>query len=287
MLPLSPSQSGLTRDGSAVLRGFSWPNARACAERCELAYQETTRSLADKGLNGRVVTNAATDTEALVVDEGDCISIAFRGSQALKDWIQDFKVKREHPRTELFHDDAGSPAEIHTGFMEDVDSVSDDLSHVLGSLLSTLNAQPKPVFVTGHSKGGGEAILFAIELARRKYTVAGVYTFGQPRVGNQAFANIYNAATNGDSCNSSLRDITFRVVNQNDIVPRLPGVLMGYRHCGQEIFLPVGGGWSLNPPLWSKLFSDALGLWGAYRTKSDVLVAEHKIGAYQSRIQLL
>jgi len=282
MLPLDPTQFG-----------FSWTNARACAERCATAYGQTQRNLEAMGVSGQFVVNRDTDTEALVINEGDCISVAFRGSSCLRDWIQNFKTLPEHPRVKLVACD-GRAAEIHQGFMEDVDSITEDLIAAVHLIAAVRNigapasspagsgrAVPEagvPIFVTGHSKGGGEAIDFALELQRQKFPIAGVYTFGQPRVGNRAFANLYD---------ETLYEETFRVVNQNDIVPRVPGVLMGYKHCGQEIFLPVGGGWDLNPSLFTALLSDALGLWAAYRHRTDVLVADHNIFAYQRQIQNL
>lgn len=269
MLKLDPSQPL-----------FTWPNARACVERCAAAYTQTSRSIQDDlGLNGRVVTNAATDTEALIINEGDCLSVAFRGSQCLRDWIQDFKCAHEHPRKGLTWSDSYEvEAEVHHGFFDDVESISADLLQVIGNIQhSTLNSQ-RPIFLTGHSKGAAEATLFALELKRQKCNIAGIYLFGCPRVGNRSFRNIYD---------STLYEETFRVVNENDIVPRVPGVLMGYKHVGQEMFLPVGGGWCENPSLFTKLFSDALGLWGAYRHETDVLLADHALGAYQQRIENL
>jgi triacylglycerol lipase len=271
MLPLDPKHFG-----------FSWANARACAERCSMAYAETASSLRIKNIAGKSVWNTQTDTEALVLPEPDCICVAFRGSTNLRDWIQDFKAAK-HPRSDLIYEPAGEVVQVHTGFMEDVESVSEDLTHALRNLSPAdprlvTSAPTKPIFITGHSKGGAEAILFALELQRQNFPIAGVYTFGQPRVGNCIFRNIYNA---------TLYEETFHMINENDIVPRLPGWLMGYRHCGQEIFLPVGSGWDLNPPLWVKLLSDASGLWSAWRQHQDVLVAEHNLANYQRRIQLV
>ncbi|GEM_PF-1465826 len=283
MLPLDPTPFG-----------FSWPNARACAERCAAANGQTSRSLEAMGVSGQFFVNRDRDAAAVVINEGNCISVAFRGSSCLRDWIQNFKILKDHPRAKYFHAYDGRPAEIHEGFKEDVDSITADLITAIkncrqdaGSTLPSAvtagsgRAVPEtggPIFVTGHSKGGGEAIDFALELQRLKFPIGGVYTFGQPRVGDRAFANLYN---------ETLYEETFRVVNQNDIVPRVPGVLLGYKHCGQEIFLPVGGGWDLNPSLFTTFFSDALGLWAAYRHETDVLMADHNIFAYQKRIQIL
>jgi hypothetical protein len=90
-----------------------------------------------------------------------------------------------------------------------------------------------------------------------------------------------------------LREITFRVVNQNDIVPRTPGLLLGYRHCGTELFLPTGwdGGdrhdWLLNPGLWPRAWSDILGFYRAWRDRRDVLVSEHCLTAYRQRLDAI
>jgi hypothetical protein len=246
--PLNPSATG-----------FTWSNARACAERCAAAYQTST------------ISAPSTDTQALIADEGLCITVAFRGTSSVRDWIEDCEFHKEPLAWE--QDDAA--AEVHDGFLKAFDSVLEDVKHQVDTFVA---AGRRPVFITGHSLGGALAILCALEMYRQSVPIAGVYTFGQPRVGNKIFQNIYDAV---------LFEETFRVVNQNDIVPRVPGVLMGYHHCGQEIFLPIGGGWSLNPPLWTKLLSDALGLWGAYRNRQDVLITEHLMAAYQRRIQLL
>jgi hypothetical protein len=135
--------------------------------------------------------------------------------------------------------------------------------------------------------GGALAILCALEFCRELLPVSGVYTFGQPRAGNAAFAKMFDATfTPGGS---RLKDITFRVVNQNDIVPRTPGWLLGYRHCGNEVFLPPGSvtNWELNPGFLWNACSDVIGLCEAWRERRDVLVSEHFLSAYGRRMQLI
>ena len=61
-----------------------------------------------------------------------------------------------------------------------------------------------------------------------------LYTFGAPRVGNSAFCAYFDAAF-GDAC--------FRVVNDRDVVPRLPrgagaaGAVLDYEHVGRTVFI--------------------------------------------------
>ena len=50
------------------------------------------------------------------------------------------------------------------------------------------------------------------------------YTFGQPRVGNAAYATAF----------SSLAQ-EFRVVHYKDIVPHLPPELLGFHHVATEV----------------------------------------------------
>jgi hypothetical protein len=57
--------------------------------------------------------------------------------------------------------------------------------------------------------------------------IQGVYTFGQPRVGDDAFATLLDA---------KLGARIFRFVNDRDIVPRVPFYSMGYRHYGNQTF---------------------------------------------------
>ena len=255
-----------------------------------LAYQRST------------VDDPFTDAQATVEMAGDNIIVAFRGSSAPKDFLQD----AEFWMTELMWSDHATVAEVHHGFLEDFNAINVAVVEQVKKLLAAYGStESRPtIYLTGHSLGGALAILCALEFARQKLAVTQVTTFGGPRVGNAAFRNIYDTCPVGDEVtrlksNSpgtnqslltsapTLKDITFRVVNQNDIVPRTPGVLLGYHHVGQEIFLPAGTGWQLNPSLPGKLFSDALGLWGAYRRREDVLIANHIISSYARRIQLI
>ena len=97
-----------------------------------------------------------------------------------------------------------------SGFVEDYRSLR------VGISTAILKLSGKPIFVAGHSLGGGQAIPCAADLKSHGFRVAAVYTFGQPRVGDSAFRDAYNVI---------LGKVTWRIVNQNDIVPRVPGPL--------------------------------------------------------------
>ena len=86
------------------------------------------------------------------------------------------------------------------------------------------------VHLTGHSLGASMATFAAFELARGgagNGTRPGtVYTFGQPRSGNQAFAAAYDAAVPEH----------WRLTHHKDPVPQYPWPLLGYHHVKTEVF---------------------------------------------------
>ena len=236
--------------------------ARALAAWSARAYVATT------------VSDRATDAQAYVTldEEGDII-VAFRGSKTPQDFLQDAKFEQVM-LAEIPHGAEDPLVMVHEGFLEDFDAITVTL---ISQVRTYLALKPlAKIYITGHSLGGALAILCALEFSQQLLMPELVVTFGQPRVGNAAFRDLYNAA---------LLNRTFRVINQNDIVPRTPGALLGYRHCGQEVFLRPDGQVEFNPAIAEKIIWDAVGLYGAYRRLEDVLIRDHFIQQYQERIQ--
>jgi pimeloyl-ACP methyl ester carboxylesterase len=117
---------------------------------------------------------------------------------------------------------------VHDGFEEALDAVWSSVSHELANLEC-------PVFYAGHSLG---AALSTLAASRRPPRA--VYTFGSPRVGNEAFA-----ATLGSVA-------LHRVVDDIDVVTTLPPEELGFTRVGE--FHQIGtlqrGRVSLNPWHW-------------------------------------
>ena len=145
---------------------------------------------------------------------------------------------------------------------------------VRNNVISTLATWPgKRLFLTGHSLGGALAMLAAADLhiAAAAQEIAGVYTFGQPRVGNKVFAQMFDMM---------LRDRTFRVVHRADIVPHVPWLLGRYRHAGIECFFDRDGSYRENPPWLWQTGMEALATWRGWRQYRAVDISDHFIDSY-------
>ncbi|HEV2691406.1 MAG TPA: lipase family protein [Verrucomicrobiae bacterium] len=263
-----------------VTQPIDWPLIRSLAECSANAY--TASSACDR----------ATDAQALVQMVGNDIVVAFRGSSAPEDFLQDAKFRM----VPLTYVDNSGAARVHLGFLEDYAALA---VHVVSQVRTLLAATPgAKVFVTGHSLGGGIAVLCALIFARQHLPVAGVITFGQPRVGNAAFKALYNDTPvinfNGDEDSppsAFLDEITFHVVNADDPVPLLPPLLNGYRDEGNEIFLPrpwcANRSPKINPAIGFQLFDDLLGVLDSWRHGKLAFLPNHFIRSYRERIASL
>jgi len=301
-----------------------WQLARTLAAYSARAYTEP--SVTDSATRASALIVAAprentTDVSAAFSREAAIdIVVAFKGSSTPRDFLADASCWLSDLNWNRTNWPQGHGIKVHHGFLFDASSilppVIEQVAAAIGAPASRTGPAPGTgaprIFLTGHSLGGALAELAALEFTLQNIPIAGVITFGGPRVGNGAFAAAYDAAqiaqehTEGTESEIKpgakisepvvsstlppvkkvLKEITFRVVNQNDIVPRTPGWLLGYRHCGQEIFLePLpAAGWNVNPSSAHKLFRDALGLYGACCRRQDVLIRDHFIAAYQDRI---
>jgi predicted lipase len=158
-----------------------------------------------------------TSILGLMASNADTAVLAFRGSETLDDWLQDFEIEPEPFIATAAHDHVADG--FQDVFLAARQSIATALSH----------AGTKQILITGHSLGGAVAILAALDIRLRFNTESRVITFGGPRVGLHDFALTFNAAI--ESC--------FRVVNSLDIVPHVPPA--PFVHVGSEIRVNGGG----------------------------------------------
>ncbi len=189
-------------------------NALALANCALLAYSDPhniDRHLRNRGFERVISCNAdhsVSDTQAYVAVRADTVVIAFRGTEptSWRDFATDFNAQQtpfEHtfPFTGWGH--------IHAGWAEGVLVV---LPKVLAALAAH-DDRAHSLWITGHSLGGALAMVTAAVLANiPNHPIAGVYTFGQPRVGDPTFQARYDG---------SVGDKTFRCVNDHDLVPHV------------------------------------------------------------------
>lgn len=154
-----------------------------------------------------------SDTQAYLAQNDDTCILAFRGTQPdkVKDWLTDLNTTQV----------AGPVGKVHAGFWNALNNVWADVSSTLQAKRGTRN-----LWITGHSLGGALAVLATAKLLMDKQhprPVTGLYTYGQPRVGNETFCKSFDQAMGAK---------TFRFVNYKDIVPRVPLTRMKFGDLG-------------------------------------------------------
>ncbi len=160
------------------------------------------------------------DTQAFLIANATTLILAFRGTEPMKakDWKADAKFRQV--------DAYGG--EVHRGFKKALDQVVGDVEREIGAL----RTQGQALWVTGHSLGAALAILCVAYLKQRAVPVQGIYTFGAPRVGDKKFAQGFNA---------DFAARTFRFVNNNDVVTRMPPRALDYSHVGTVKYFDADG----------------------------------------------
>lgn len=122
-------------------------------------------------------------------------------------------------------------AKVHRGFYNAYLSIAPAVARTTKRLFET--GRYDSMVVCGHSLGGALATLAALHItwelgpgARKQrdrlVPVVSCYTYGSPRVGDRSFRDFYNR----------LVPDTWRHVNDEDGVPRVPPKFLGFRHVG-------------------------------------------------------
>ncbi|MDL5045340.1 lipase family protein [Oscillatoria amoena NRMC-F 0135] len=206
-------------------RSYNPQNALICATLSKLAYQTEQKIknelTSSQYLNFRFFTDPHKDTQCFVATKDKALIVVFRGTEMgeMKDWNTNRK----------FGLSGGPLGKIHRGFLLALSSIWGDISQYIDD---TLKKHPGLlVWMTGHSLGGALATIATAYMLEENKPVTGVYTFGQPRVGDADFSNVYN---------QKFKDRHHCFVNNADIVPRVPPRALGYTDVGNIIFIDNG-----------------------------------------------
>ncbi len=167
--------------------------------------------------------------EYFLAGDEKLIILCFRGTEANKfgDVLTDLFAWQTT--------ESDGKAKLHDGFWTGLDGVWDELKKSLeadplneNGFRNTKQPELQKVWITGHSLGGALATLAAYRLVRREVLkpeqIGGVFTFGQPRVGDGQFAREYKDVKYKDVKHEDayLNDHHFRFVNNNDVVTTVP-----------------------------------------------------------------
>ncbi len=158
--------------------------------------------------NPYVVTSGQIEA-ALVGKTANGIIVAFRGTlppalnwDSFFDWLQDFMAV---PASSVY-----LPGKVHSGFLFALSLLQDGIKQAIRELDPNGD---QPLYITGHSKGGGIAPIAATYLKRAfGFNITQTITFAGPNSGNDEFARAYN----------NLYPNHVRYENYLDIVPLLP-----------------------------------------------------------------
>jgi len=206
---------------------FELQNAIHLAYLSELAYHDEyyiSEQIANQYPKFQFLETHPTsgyDTELFVAANQEAIVIAFRGTEenSLEDWVNNIDNR-------AFPYQGGN---VHQGFWEALEVIWNLLNHQI----QVFRTNHQKIWLTGHSQGGALAMLAARRLTAENTTVQGIYTYGQPKVGDMLFAANYD---------SILKAKTFRVYNEDDSVVNNPPKLY---HAGTPVKILKNGGFEI------------------------------------------
>ncbi|KAI9275491.1 lipase [Phascolomyces articulosus] len=173
----------------------------------------------------KTFTTTLQDTNAMVLrgDGQKTIYIVFRGTNSIRSFVVDAVfIPVNYPLAD--------GTKVHKGFLDSYNAVRDDL---VKTIQEQADQYPDYKFVvTGHSLGGAQGVLCAVDLFNLNQTRYGVdnleiFTQGEPRVGDIEFAHYL--------MNTQLPHE--RLVHKRDIVPHLPPGFMNFLHSGTEFWI--------------------------------------------------
>lgn len=144
-------------------------------------------------------------------------AVVLHGTEGFIDFLDDFEFLKTDFK---LIPDGGKTEYGFTRFYESFFFV-DPIGGNSENLKDYLKGLPRSTSFTvaGYSLGAALATLHSAVLAHHKFSVE-IYTFASPMVGDTEFVNTYN----------SLVPNSYHIFNKPDIVPQLPGPLLGYKH---------------------------------------------------------
>lgn len=169
---------------------------------------------------------------------GSTIVVAFQGTSSLGNLRTDLDTwLAVHPphRGSIFR---GTSPLVHKGFLSGWEA-SGLKEMVLKKVRAAMDSEGfqisrARVILTGHSMGGALAILAGLDISKECQIPGNkisCYTFGAPRVGNNAFKLEYNRIITD----------TWQIMNGYDMVPSMPSFGNFFSHVGKRVIINNAG----------------------------------------------
>lgn len=245
---------------------FSIENAWVLSRIAELAYQTGFDVEYDAQNVWKMaysyLENEASDTQFLVMGDAEKVFVAFRGTESnLEDWTTNTR----------YHLVPALGGKVHDGFWASAQSI-------MGTLATTLDVfcdKGQTVWLTGHSLGGALAMLVTAYFVEQGIQPAGLYTFGQPRVGNSEFAYQFNTQYAK----------AYRILNEDDVVGCVPPASLSYEHAGKYYGMPKTGNFSHDLEAWQRAWASEAKVIDEFLELAVFGLKAHEIAAYRERLE--
>lgn len=151
------------------------------------------------------------EPQFFIAEHKEFYIVSFRGTKGIADLFSNLLVIST--KTNI--------GEMHRLYKDNYCEIHSYLADLLNK---ELKKKKKPVYITGHSRGGALAIIATSQLVRQK--VAACYTFGSPPISE-------------DKLDCSIEKPIYRIGNEGDIIPLL--LKFKYEHIGSFYFLTKDG----------------------------------------------
>lgn len=207
--------------------------------------------------------NRKNDTQGFVAANDKALLIAFRGTENIKDWMTNIKIEF----------DEVVMGRVHHGFYS---AAKHAWEQDIQPALRNFRTNQQPIWITGHSLGGALALMTAAMLQFEQSSGLNphaVYTFGQPRIGNRAFAG---------KCNQAFGTRAYRFVNNNDIVPHVPwGALkLNYWHTEKSFYIDANGKFYSDIPILKRALKGLEGIVKDIDNPGPDAINDHDMNRY-------
>lgn len=241
---------------------YSPDNAKGFAAAAHLVYSnEATIEAAVRNWgfdNFRFIDQR--NTQAFVAGNDKMIAVVFRGTEPdnIRDWADDARAIPV----------PGPAGLVHAGFKRAFDAA---WPHIAAAIVD-FQTDAQSIWFAGHSLGAALATLgAAYRTVAVDQTVNGIYTYGSPRIGNDDFVAKYNRIVGGR---------TFRFVNNNDIVTRVPFRSSLFGHVGSLRYFDKDGTLRTDPHWWNRFLDGVQGTFDDIIRKEAGWIDDHKMDRY-------